>query len=474
MSDDAKPVVVSEPDPSARAGLPPGAWKVIGVVVLAPFMTQMDSTIVNVALSSIRSELHASLAAAQWIVSGYLLALALTLPLNGWLVDRFGAKRLYLFCFTFFTATSFCCGAAQTMSQLIAARVLQGVAGGLLAPLTQLMMARVAGRQMARVFGYAAAPILIAPLVGPSLAGAILTYASWPWLFFVNVPIGIAAVTLAALILPRDAASSDRRPFDLAGFLLLSPGLSCSLYGFDQWAHGEGGRMVLSIGLLSIASFGALAIRKQDRALIDLRLFRIRTFSVAATTQFLSNGSIYAGQFILPLYLIAGVGLTPVRAGSILMTTGIGLICAAPMMGRLTDRHGLQVVAAGGVCLNLLGTLPFLWMARHQFSIELAMVGLFLRGLGAGATGIPSVTAAYASVPKAALSLATTAINIVQRLGGPILTTVMAVITSRALGSSTAAHPGAFQIPFLSLIVLQLLVLTSALQLPIRIDAEAR
>jgi MFS family permease len=152
-------------------GLEPGVWKIIAVAILAPFMSNMNSTVVNVSLSFIKQELRSSIASAQWVVSGYLLALALMLPLNGWLVGRLGAKRLYLICFSSFTLASFLCGAATTMPELIGARLIQGMAGGLLAPLTQLMVARVAGRQFARVLGYAVVPILLAPLAGPILAG---------------------------------------------------------------------------------------------------------------------------------------------------------------------------------------------------------------------------------------------------------------------------------------------------------------
>src|SRR5580658_4904185 len=214
--------------------LDPAVLRVIAVVLLGPFMSQMDSTVVNVSLSAIRDDLHSSTESAQWIVSAYLLALALMLPLNGWLVDRLGAKRLYLGCFTLFTVASMACGGARSMTALIAARVAQGMAGGLLAPLTQLMMARVAGKQMARALGYAVVPVLVAPILGPVIAGAILEHASWPWLFYVNLPIGVLAVALAAGLWPRDDASRERRSFDVPGFLLITPGLVALLFGFDQ------------------------------------------------------------------------------------------------------------------------------------------------------------------------------------------------------------------------------------------------
>ena len=163
---------------NSSEGIDPRIWKMAAVVIAGPFMTQLDSTVVNVSLSTIRTELHASIETAQWIIGGYLLALALMLPLSGWLVDRVGAKRLYLGCFSAFTLASLLCGFSRTMDELICARLIQGVAGGLLAPMTQMMVARVAGIHMARVMGYLVMPILIAPIVGPVLAGVILKYAT--------------------------------------------------------------------------------------------------------------------------------------------------------------------------------------------------------------------------------------------------------------------------------------------------------
>jgi MFS family permease len=134
----------------ATTSIDPIVWRVAAVAFVGPFMTQMDSTVVTVSLSTIRGELHASIGAAQWILSGYLLALALMLPVNGWLVDRVGTRRLYLGCFSAFTLASLLCGGALTLDALVLARILQGVAGGLMAPMAQMMIARVAGRNMAR------------------------------------------------------------------------------------------------------------------------------------------------------------------------------------------------------------------------------------------------------------------------------------------------------------------------------------
>src|SRR5580698_7149844 len=152
--------------------LDPLVWKITAVAVLGSLMGQVDATIVNVSLSSLAVDLHSSLPAIQWVTSGYLLALALMLPLNGWLVDRIGAKSLYLWCFSAFTLSSALCGLAWSANSLIAFRILQGMSGGLLAPMTQMMMVRAAGKHVARVMGYAAVPILMGPILGPVIAGA--------------------------------------------------------------------------------------------------------------------------------------------------------------------------------------------------------------------------------------------------------------------------------------------------------------
>jgi EmrB/QacA subfamily drug resistance transporter len=449
-------------------GLDPRIWRVAAVALVGPFMTQLDSTVVNLSLPTMRQALHSPIATAQWIISGYLLALALMLPLNGWLVDRVGAKRLYLGCFSAFTLASCLCGTARTMDILIWARVVQGMAGGLLAPMAQLMIARYAGRQMPRVLGYTVVPVLIAPILGPVLAGEILKYAAWPWLFYLNVPIGILGVGLAAVLLPGDEAAIQQRPFDLVGFLLVSPGLACLLYGLQHAAHQDGVPTLLA-GSLLLGAFVRHARRMGSAALIDLQLFANRIFSTATTTQFLSNAVFYARQLLVPLYLITGCALSPARAGWMMATFGFGMMCTFPLMGFLTERFGCRAVSAGGALLGLVAILPFLWMIQYQFSPALTVISLLVAGAGQGTISIPSVSAAYASVPKAKLAVATTALNIVKRLGGPLATTVIAVVMSLSAPYFPASGPRPFLIAFVLLVGLHVLVLASASRLPVLI-----
>ena len=458
--------------PQASTTIDPVVWRVAGVALVGPFMTQMDSTVVNVSLSTIRAELHASIAAAQWILSGYLLSLALMLPVNGWLVDRVGARRLYLGCFSAFTLASLSCGAARTIDELILARILQGIAGGLMAPMAQMMIARVAGRNMARVLGYAVLPVLVAPILGPVIAGTILKYAGWPWLFYVNLPVGILGVTLALFLLPRDDVSTTRRPFDVLGFLTISPGLACLLYGIPRAPHADGVAALL-VGTLLMAGFVVHARRLKIRALVDLELFRNRIFSTAAATQFFANAAFYGTQFLVPLYLITGCAVSPSRAGWLVAAMGLGMMCSFPFVGRLTDRFGCRAVSAGGAVTALCGMLPFLWMSHSAFSAAAAAACLYVTGVGQGTITIPSVSAAYSSVPKERIPVANTAINIVQRLGGPLATTLMAIVMSHAAGPVSLPATHAFAPAFALLVGSYAFVVGAASRLPIRIHSNA-
>jgi EmrB/QacA subfamily drug resistance transporter len=449
----------------------PLVWKITVVAVLGSLMGQVDATVVNVSLSSLAVELHTSLTAIQWVTSGYLLALALMLPLNGWLVGQIGAKSLYLWCFPVFTLSSALCGLAWSANSLVSFRILQGMSGGLMAPLAQMLMVRAAGKHLARVLSYAAMPILLGPLLGPVLAGAILQNASWRWLFLVNVPVGLLAIVLAIRYLPEDRAEARPRDLDFVGFFLLSPGLALFLYGVDHVSERIG-LTALFVALVLLIVFIRTATIKGDHALIDLQLFRQKVFSASVLTQFTLNGISFAGQMLIPIYLIRMCGDSPSTAGWLMAPLGLGMICTYPKIGVLTERFGIRRVAGGGAFLALAGTLPFLYLASHGMSLPLLVCALFVRGMGLSAVGIPSITSAYASVEKEHLPMATTSLNIVQRLGGPTLTTLCATFLGWRLGMAHQATgiSDAFTAAFMLLSLIHILLLVAALRLPFSIE----
>jgi EmrB/QacA subfamily drug resistance transporter len=454
-------------DDASTDRLPPGVWKVVCVAVIGSLMAQLDATVVNVSLASLAADLHVSLSAVQWVTSGYLLALALMLPLSGWLVDRIGTKAVYLWCFAAFTLTSTLCGLAWSAHSLIAFRVLQGMSGGLLAPMAQMVVARVAGQQMARVVSIASMPILLGPLLGPVIAGAILQFASWRWLFLINLPVGVLAMAMAAAFLPNDRGEARPRTLDLLGLCLLSPGLVLFLYSSDHLSEWIGvAALVVSIILFTL--FYRTARAKGDTALIDLRLLKRKVFCASMAAMFMVNGITFASQMLIPIYLVRACGLSPSLTGWLLAPLGLGMMCIYPFMGRLTKRFGIRRLAAWGALLALAGTLPLIFLAQHGLIIPVLIASLFIRGIGVSAIGIPAITSGYASVARQDLPMATTAMNIVQRLGGPMLTTLCATLLGWRLSVApdTEMISGAFVAAFSLLCALHALLFLATLRLP--------
>lgn len=454
--------------------LDPRVWKVTAVAAIGSFMAQLDATVVNVSLGSLATDLHVDLATIQWVTSGYLLALALILPLNGWLVDRLGTRKLYLWCFSAFTVASTLCGLAWSANSLIALRIVQGMCGGLLAPMAQLMVARVAGNRMAQVASLATIPVLIAPLLGPVFAGAILQFVSWRWLFLMNLPVGIVALALAVAFLPDDGEQTRPRSLDIAGLFLISPAMVLFLYGCDRFSDRIG-VLCLAASSLLFAAFYRSARAKGDAALIDMLLFRSKTFSASMVAMFMNNGIAFAGQMLIPIYLVQVCGLSPSRAGWLLAPAGLGMLCTYPLIGMLTRRYGIRKLASGGAVLALAGTLPLVYLARHGLSLPVLAAGLFVRGAGLSAIGVPSMTSGYAAVTRRELPMASTAMNIVQRLGGPTLTTLCATFLAwqmpvvAAGPAASAAFVGAFSL----LCALHVLLVVATMRLPWVIQRSA-
>jgi EmrB/QacA subfamily drug resistance transporter len=206
-------------------------WVISGVVIVGMIMSILDTTIVNVALDTLGRDLHSPISQVQWVVTGYLLALAAVMPATGWMARRFGAKRVYLISLVLFTLGSVACGLSNSLLALVVFRVLQGIGGGMIMPLAQLIMAQVAGPQrMGRVMGIVSMPAMLAPILGPVVGGLILQNLHWSWIFFVNAPIGAVALYLGWRMLP-DTDSGEAGPLDRLGLALLPAGAALTIFG---------------------------------------------------------------------------------------------------------------------------------------------------------------------------------------------------------------------------------------------------
>jgi EmrB/QacA subfamily drug resistance transporter len=428
-------------------------WRISAVVLVGSVMSILDTTIVNVALATLSRELNSTVAEIQWVVTGYMLALAAVIPVTGWAARRFGARRVWLVSLVLFTAGSVLCGLATSVTELIVFRVLQGVGGGMILPIGQMMMADAAGpKRMGRVMSIVAVPAMLAPILGPTIGGLILDNTSWRWIFFVNVPIGVVAVVAAARILPRvQGGATDR--LDVRGLVLMATGLPLLTYGLAEvGVTGTFGltRVILPcvVGLALIAAFAVHALRV-PRPLLDLRLYRRTTFASASFAMFCLGAALFGSMILLPLYWQEIRHQTVVDTGLLTAPQGLGMAVVMPLAGKLTDRWGGGPPALFGVVVTTLASIPFGLIGAHSSIFGLS-VAMFVRGMGIGFAFMPAMAAAFASLERSELADATPQLNVLQRVGGSIGTALLAVVLQRALsGTRTlAAAAGAYGTAF--------------------------
>ncbi len=432
---------------TADAGFDPALKRLALTVTLGAIMAILDTTIVAVAIDTLGRDFHTSLSTISWVTTGYLLALAVVIPLTGWSVERFGATRMWNISLVLFLVGSALCGTAWSAGSLIFFRILQGLGGGMIMPICMTLLARAAGPQrMGRVMSFIGIPALVAPVLGPVVGGLLVDNLSWRWIFFVNIPIGVIALIASWRVLPRDDRGSAHHKLDVPGFLLISPGLAALVYGLSEAGNGGGFgaakvQIGLVVGVVLLCGFVVHALRRSG-ALLDLRLFSDRTFTLASITTFIIGALLFGAMFLFPLYYQIVRGQTALVAGLLLAPQGLGAMVAMPIAGRITDRRGAGYVVPVGMFLMLVGTLLCTQVDAHTSEILLVLT-LFVRGLGLGATMMPAMGAAYQSLDAAAVPRATTTINILQRVGGSIATALVAVVLQRGIAHRVPGVAGA-------------------------------
>ncbi|HWH11529.1 MAG TPA: MDR family MFS transporter [Solirubrobacteraceae bacterium] len=417
----------------------PWVWRISAIVIVGSIMSILDTTIVNVALNTLGRELHSSIAQIQWVVTGYLLSLAAVIPVAGWTARRFGAKQVYIASLVLFTAGSALCGLASTATELIVFRVLQGVGGGLILPLGQLIMAGAAGpKRMGRVMSVIAVPAMLAPIFGPAVGGLILDNASWRWIFFVNLPIAVVAILTAVRGLPNPEREPAGR-LDLVGLGLLASGMPLITYGLAEIGTTGGFSSVKVIvpivgGIGLVVGFVLHAL-DVERPLLDVRLYARRTFASASLATFCLAAALFGAMILMPLYYQQVRGESVLDTGLLVGPQGLGAALVMPLSGKLTDRFGGGPLALIGVLITCVATIPFGLIGAHTSILGLS-AALFFRGIGIGFAFVPAMAAAFAALRPSELSDATPQMNVLQRVGGSIGTALLAVVLQRAISAS--------------------------------------
>jgi len=402
------------------------------VLVSGMIMSLLDTTIVNVALDTLGRELDAGLATSQWVVTGYLLALAIVIPVSGWAVGRFGAKRMFMLSVALFPLGSVLCATAWSIHSLIFFRVLQGFGGGMLLPVGQTILAQTAGpKRMGRMMSLIGVPMIMGPILGPIIGGVIVDNLAWEWIFLVNLPVGLISLVLCARVLPADERA-PHQPLDAVGLLLLSPALALLVYGLSEaGVKGTFGDAkvwaTMAVGAVLGIAFVLYARTRGERALIPTAYFRDRSFAAASIVVTVIALALFGSMLLLPLYFQQVRGESAVAAGLLLAPQGLGAAFAMPIAGRLTDRIGARRIVPFGVLLAVVGSLP-LTQVSATTSYWLLGVAMAVRGFGVAATMMPAIAAGYENLPLSAAPHASMAINIFRQVGASIGSALLAVI----------------------------------------------
>jgi EmrB/QacA subfamily drug resistance transporter len=431
------------------------------IVACAMFMQSLDSTIIATALPAIGRSIGESPLQLNMAITCYLLSLAVFIPISGWTADRFGARRVFSAAIVVFTLGSIGCGLSHSLWMLVVARIVQGMGGAMMVPVGRLVLLKTVPRsELVRAMSYVSVPALVGPVIGPPLGGFIVTYGSWPWIFFINIPIGALGVVLVRLFIDN-IRETTVRPFDLRGFVLTGIGLASFAYGFEMMGRGELPIIVVA-GLLAS---GALCLtlyvrhaRLVDHPIIDLALMHIPTYRMTTIGGFIFRMGLGALPFLMPLMLQVGFGLDPLHSGLITFASAAGAMSNKLLVSAIIRAFGFRRVLIGNTVVAsafLFSYSFFQPTTPHAVIFLMLLAGGFFRSLQMTSIN----TLSYADVPAGMLSRATSLTSMAQQLSQSMGVGTGALLLYIMLGihHTAVSGPGDFSFALAAVAMLSLL-----------------
>ena len=435
-----------------RASVVPNRILVPLIVACALFMENLDSTVISTALPTIARDFGTSPIHLKLALTTYLLTIAVFLPASGWLADRFGARLIFRMAIIIFTFGSILCGFSGSIAAIVFARFIQGIGGAMMVPVGRLVVLRtVEKHELVGSLAWLTVPALIGPVIGPPVGGFIITYVDWPWIFWINIPVGILGLTLATLFIP-DVRGEERVNFDRLGFVLSGAGLASFMAGATTLGLNL---LPLPLTVVLIAIGTALLVgyvlhsRRITNPILDLSLLSIPTFRHSLTGALLFRIGMGATPFLLPLLLQIGFGMTPFRSGLITFASAIGAIAmkfvAPPVLRRFGFRN---VLVANTFIAAAFVALPSLFTVETPVALMtgLLLIGGFFRSLQFNSINALS----YADISPLRMSRATTLTSVAQQISLSVGVSVGAVVletTTRFTGGTITASD--FFVPFI-------------------------
>lgn len=410
-------------------------WLCLTVVIIGTFMAFLDSSIVNIALNKIMSVFATNLDTAKWVITGYMLTSGAVIPLTGYLEEVFGFKKVYIFALTMFTMGSFLCGISWNISVLILARVVQAMGGGMIMPIGMAVLYKVMPKETiglaAGMYGIA---ITAAPAIGPTLGGYIVQYLNWNLIFTINIPIGIAGIILAIIVLKNKTEKTNKK-LDVIGVITSILGLVSILYVISEWSQIDWNdikyALLIVFGFFNILIFifNELTI---DNPLIDLKVLKILSFSISTILIDIVVFGMYGILVFVPLYLQNIGGLNPMQAGLMMLYYALGSGTAMPICGKLSDKIGGKPFIIVGIVLMIISTYELHFLNTNMSNSTLRL-WLYIRGASVGMCMMPANTMGMVEVPKELVGKASALQNTVKQVVGSLSTTILTVFMQNRL-----------------------------------------
>ena len=432
-------------------------WLIAVSVMFATFMEVLDTTVVNVSLPHIAGSLSASIDEATWALTSYLVANAIILPMTGWLASMFGRKRLLMLSVVGFTASSFLCGLAPTLSALIVFRVMQGATGGALQPLSQaVLLEAFAPQDRGKAMGFWGLGIVVAPILGPVLGGWLTDSYSWRWVFYINIPVGIASIVMTKLyIFDPPYLRTEKRTVDYWGIGMLTVGIGALQVLLDKGQQEDWfeSNLITSLAVISVVTLVALVWHEltTDNPIVDLRVLKERSYAVGVFLMTIVGFVLYGSMVLLPIMLQTLLGYPPLQAGIAMAPRGIGSFFMMPLTGLMTGTFDPRKLLSTGL---IVGGTTLLWLS--WLNLQAGYWDIFwpqlIQGVGMSLLFVPLTTIAMDRIPREKMGYATSLFNLMRNIGGSIgIATTGTMLarhsqaTTATLGANVTAYDAASQ-----------------------------
>lgn len=426
--------------------LPKEVTRVAWILVAGSLAPMLDSTMVNIALNKLMLDLHTTLSMIQWSVTGYVLAMAVAVPISGWLMDHFNGKKVFSLAVLAFGIFSFLSGISWNIDSFIVSRALQGFSGGILNLLVMsLAMQIMPEGKMGQLMAIVTTPMILGPILGPIIGGFIVQDLNWHWIFFVNVPVVIISILLNVKFLPDFKPFNAKSKMDWIGTILLAGVATSLIYGITKGSENAknffNSQMLTfcGVGLVLIILYIIYDTIQHSQTVMPLRFFKQKNFTAANVGIFIAGMATTGPMLLFPLFFQNIKDFTVIEAALILIPQGLGQLVSRPNIGRFIDLIGPRKVTLVSLAISLVGSLPFVFVQSNTNVIWLGIV-LFIRGIGVGGIFMPLMSDIYIGIEKKDIPGASVAGRMIQNVGLSFGTAVISAVVTHVVTSEMPSH----------------------------------